>query len=206
MSTHPAQEPLTMPSRSLGPDHLAVSPIGIGCMGMTWAYGKTDRSESIATIYRALDLGVTLFDTVQSELSLWTRDVLMEILPFCRQHDIGFLAFSPLGRGFLTGRYDQATSFAKDDFRSVLPRFQPDALKANVRIVDSVKELAARREATPAQIALAWVLAQGEHVVAIPGASKRKHLEENLGGAFVQLTEEELTWLDQVPAAAGGRY
>jgi aryl-alcohol dehydrogenase-like predicted oxidoreductase len=327
-------EPLAMPSRRLGPDQLVISAIGLGCMGMTWGYGKADRTESIATIHRALDLGVTLFDTadiygpfineelvgealaghrdqvvlatkcglqvpdasvfhhdaskfsltrdgspqhivqscdeslrrlrtdyidlyqlhrvdpkvpveesvgalaslvkagkvrhiglsectadelsrahkvypittVQSELSLWTRDVLSEILPFCQRNEIGFLAFSPLGRGFLTGHFDQASNFKKEDFRSLLPRFQPDALKDNVRIVDAVKELAKRKEATPAQIALAWVLALGENLVPIPGASKRNHLEENLRGALVQLTKEELALLNEIPAPTGGRY
>jgi aryl-alcohol dehydrogenase-like predicted oxidoreductase len=132
--------------------------------------------------------------------------VLSEVLPFCQRHEIGFLAFSPLGRGFLTGHFDQAANFKKEDFRSLLPRFQPEALKINVRIVDAVKELAKRKEATPAQIALAWVLAQGEKVVPIPGASKRNHLEENLGGALVQLTKEELLSLNELPAPGGGRY
>jgi aryl-alcohol dehydrogenase-like predicted oxidoreductase len=334
MNTHTTEVPLGMPSRRLGRDHLVVSAIGLGCMGMTWGYGEADRFESIATIHRALDLGVTLFDTadiygpflneelvgealaghrqkvvlatkcglqvpdasvfhhdagkfsltrngssqhilkscdeslrrlrtdyidlyqlhrvdpkvpieesvgalaslvkagkvrhiglsectvdelsrahqvhpittVQSELSLWTRDALWEVLPFCRRNEIGFLAFSPLGRGFLTGHFPQSASFAKDDFRSLLPRFQPEALKDNVRIVDAVKDLAKQKDATPAQIALTWVLALGENVVPIPGASKRKHLEENLGGSLVQLTKEELASLDELPAPTGGRY
>jgi aryl-alcohol dehydrogenase-like predicted oxidoreductase len=329
MNTYSTEGSLGMPSRKLGPDHVVTSAIGLGCMGMTWGYGKADRAESIATIHRALDLGVTLFDTadiygpfineelvgealagyrrqvvlatkcglqvpdasvfhhdaskfsltrngspqhilqscdeslrrlrtdyidlyqphrvdpkvpveesvgalagkvrhiglsectvdelsrahqvypittVQSELSLWTRDVLLEVLPFCQRNEIGFLAFSPLGRGFLTGHFDQASNFKKEDFRSLLPRFQPEALKDNVRIVDAVKELAKLKEATPAQIALAWVLALGENLAPIPGASKRNHLEENLRGALVQLTKEELALLNELPAPTGGRY
>jgi aryl-alcohol dehydrogenase-like predicted oxidoreductase len=144
--------------------------------------------------------------TVQSELSLWTRDVLLEILPFCQRNEIGFLPFAPLGRGFLTGQFGQASNLKKEDFRSLLPRFQPEALPANLRIVDAVKGLAKRKDATPAQIALAWLLALGENVVPIPGASKRNHLEENLGGALVHLTKEELLSLNELPAPIGGGY
>jgi aryl-alcohol dehydrogenase-like predicted oxidoreductase len=143
--------------------------------------------------------------SVQSELSLWTRDVLTEVLPYCRAGGIGFLPFSPLGRGFLTG----AVSFdnlPEQDFRRGLPRFQQEALRANMAIVEQVRAIADRVGATPAQIALAWVLAQGEQVVPIPGTKTPKYLLDNAGAACVELTADDLAELDALPAAEGGRY
>jgi aryl-alcohol dehydrogenase-like predicted oxidoreductase len=334
MTSNPETAHPTLPKRILGPNHLSVGPIGLGCMTMTWAYGSRDRAESMATIRHAVDLDVTLFDTadiygpfaneelvgealqghrhrivlatkcgltvpdpkeyhqdaskfsitpngrpehireacedslrrlrtdvidlyqlhrvdpkvpieesvgemarlvsegkirfiglsectveeleraqrvhpitsVQSELSLWTRDALMEVLPFCKDHQIGFLPFSPLGRGFLTGEIERSTTFPKNDFRSILPRFRGDALSTNLRIVDGVKEVAQRHQTTPAQIALAWVLAQGEHVVPIPGSSKRSHLEQNVEAATIRLTAQDLAELDALPTPVGSRY
>ena len=334
MTSNPETAHPALPKRILGPNHLSVGPIGLGCMTMTWAYGSRDRAESMATIRHAVDLGVTLFDTadiygpfaneelvgealqgyrhqivlatkcgltvpdpkeyhqdaskfsitpngraehireacedslrrlrtdvidlyqlhrvdpkvpieesvgemarlvsegkirfiglsectveeleraqrvhpitsVQSELSLWTRDALMEVLPFCKDHQIGFLPFSPLGRGFLTGEIERSTTFPKNDFRSILPRFRGDALSTNLRIVDGVKEVAQRHQATPAQIALAWVLAQGEHVVPIPGSSKRSHLEQNVEAATIRLTAQDLEELGALPTPVGSRY
>ena len=143
---------------------------------------------------------------VQSELSLWTRDYLEGVVPWCAAHGASFVAFAPLGRGFLTGTISAGARFETDDFRSKLPRFGPLEVAENQRIVESVRALAARRGATAAQIALAWVLARGEHVLAIPGTQRRKYLEENVGAASVELTAEELAELDAIPAAAGGRY
>ncbi|HEY6737365.1 MAG TPA: aldo/keto reductase [Actinopolymorphaceae bacterium] len=310
---------------ALGGGGFEVGRIGLGCMGMSWAYGTGDDATSIEVIHRAIDLGVTLFDTadvygpysneqlvgralkgrrdevvlatkvglvadgsrqtytngrpeyvrgavvgslarlgvdhidlyqlhrvdpnvplaetwgtlaelvaegkvraiglsevsvpqieeahaihpvatVQSELSLWTRDVLAEVLPACERLGIGFLPFSPLGRGFLTGRITSAADIADGDFRKNLPRFQADALEANLAIVDKVKSIAAQVGASPAQVALAWVLAQGPHVVPIPGTKRLKYLEENLGAADLDLPAEALAELDALPTPVGARY
>jgi aryl-alcohol dehydrogenase-like predicted oxidoreductase len=143
---------------------------------------------------------------VQSELSLWTRDHLGDVVPWCAAHGAAFVAFSPLGRGFLTGAIGAEARFGPEDFRSRLPRFRPDAVAANQRLVESVRTLAGRRGATAAQIALAWVLAQGEHVHAIPGTQRRRYLEQNVGAADIVLTEAERAELDALPAPVGGRY
>src|SRR4051795_836484 len=302
--------------------------IGLGCMGMTWAYSAADRdeAESIATIHRALDLGVTLLDTadmygpftneelvgraiagrrdevvlatkcglvvedageyvltrngrpehgrsgidgslrgagtdfvdlyqlhrvdpevpleetwgamaslvqagkvgaigmsevnvdeleraqaihpvasVQSEGSLWTRDAFGEVVPWCAAHGAAFLPFAPLGRGFLTGALSPQT-FPSGDFRKNNPRFQPEAMDANAALVETVRAVAARLDATPAQVALAWLLAQGEHVVPIPGTKKRSRLEENAAAASLVLGADDLVELDALPAAVGARY
>lgn len=143
---------------------------------------------------------------VQSELSLWTRDYLGDVVPWCAENGSSFVAFSPLGRGFLTGAITADTEFGAGDFRSTLPRFSAEAMAANQRIVDAVREVAERRGVTPAQIALAWVLAQGGHVLAIPGTRKEKYLEQNVAAADIELTAEELAALDALPAPVGGRY
>jgi len=143
---------------------------------------------------------------VQSELSLWTRDYLSEVVPWCAAHGASFVAFSPLGRGFLTGTIGGERRFGPEDFRSRLPRFRPESVAANQGLVERVRALAAKRGATPAQIALAWVLAQGEHVLAIPGTQRRQYLEQNVAAADLALTADEVTALDALPAAAGGRY
>src|SRR3954453_1896557 len=286
--------------------------IGLGCMGMTWAYGagERDEAESIATIHRALELGVDLLDTadmygpytneelvgraikdrrdeavlatkcglvvedeaeyvlrrdgrpehvreaidgslgrlqtdfidlyqlhrvdpqvpleetwgamaelvqagkvgaigmsevavdeleraqaihpvasVQSEGSLWTRDAFAEVVPWCAAHGAAFLPFAPLGRGFLTGALTPQ-KFPPGDFRKNNPRFQPEAMDANLALVERVKAIAERLSATPAQVALAWLLAQGEHVVPIPGTKRRSRLEENAGAAAVELSAD----------------
>jgi aryl-alcohol dehydrogenase-like predicted oxidoreductase len=144
--------------------------------------------------------------TVQSELSLWTREVLAEVLPYCRDHGIGFLPFSPLGRGFLTGAVPSVDDLPERDFRRGLPRFQREALEANLAIVEQVRAIADRVGATPAQVALAWVVAQGEQVVPIPGTKTPKYLRDNVGAADVSLTADDLAELDALPAAQGGRY
>jgi aryl-alcohol dehydrogenase-like predicted oxidoreductase len=302
--------------------------IGLGCMGMTWAYGAEDRdeTESIATIHRALELGVTLLDTadmygpftneelvgraiagrrdevvlatkcglivedaaeyvlgrdgrpehvrnaidgslrrlqtdyvdlyqlhridpevpleetwgamaelvaagkvgaiglsevsvaelerahaihpvasVQSEGSLWTRDAFAEVVPWCRDHGAAFLPFAPLGRGFLTGSLTPQ-KFPSGDFRKNNPRFQPDAMDANAALVETVKAVAARLDATPAQVALAWLLAQGENVLPIPGTKRRSRLEENAAAASLKLSPDDLAELDAMPAPVGARY
>ncbi|MGE5275589.1 MAG: aldo/keto reductase [Acidobacteriota bacterium] len=143
---------------------------------------------------------------VQSELSLWTRDYLGDVVPWCASHAVSFVAFSPLGRGFLTGTIPASKRFGADDFRSRLPRFEPEAVGENQRVAAAVRAVAARRSATAAQVALAWVLARGEHVLVIPGTQRRKYLEENLAAADIVLTPEELGELERVPAPVGGRY
>jgi aryl-alcohol dehydrogenase-like predicted oxidoreductase len=315
-------------TRALGRDGLTVSSLGLGCMGMSEMYGATDRQESIATIHRALDLGVTFLDTsdvygsghneelvgeaiagrraevqlatkfslrddgrggttidgrpenvracaeaslrrlgvdvidlyyqhrvdprvpiedtvgamaelveqgkvrflglseasaaslrraaavhpitaLQSEWSLWTRDLEEEVLGVAREHGIGIVPYSPLGRGFLTGAITSPDDFAEDDWRRTHPRFTGEAFATNLRLVDAVRELAQEKGASPGQLALAWVLAQGPDVVPIPGTKRRTYLEENVGAAAVELTAEDLARLDEIAppgAAAGGRY
>lgn len=316
-----------MQTRTLGSSGLAVGAIGLGCMGMSWAYGSATQAEATAVIQRAIDLGVTLLDTadaygpftneilvgnaiegrrdevvlatkcgitvedaasyrlgrngrpeyikaaceaslqrlrveyidlyqlhrvdpavpveesvgamaellaagkvraiglsevdvatleramavhpiatVQSELSLWTREPLREVLPWCAAHNVAFLPFAPLGRGFLTGRYTSATAFPSGDFRTRLPRFQAEAMAANQAIVEEVQAVAARVGATAAQVALAWVLAQGSQVVPIPGTRRIAYLEENAAAAAVSLAPAEIALLDALPVAVGERY
>jgi aryl-alcohol dehydrogenase-like predicted oxidoreductase len=318
----------TLRQRTLGHSAIQVGTIGLGCMGFSIAYdpGTKDDAESMRVIQRALDLGVTLFDTsdaygpwvneelvgralaarrneaviatkagcapntesfvpkpdgrpevlraccdaslarlgvdvidlwqlhradpsvpieesvgamgemvdagkvraigvsevtleqleaahrtyplaaLQSELSLWTRDALTEIVPWCAAHDIAFVAFAPLGRGFLTGAIDAERPFVANDVRAVNPRFTVEARVANQPIVDVVRRVAERRQATLAQVALAWVLAQGEHVVVIPGSDQIRFLEENVAADALRLGPEDLADLDAMPAARGSRY
>ncbi|GAA2236744.1 MULTISPECIES: aldo/keto reductase [Kitasatospora] len=144
--------------------------------------------------------------SVQNELSLWTRDSLAEVLPYTEEQGIAFLPFSPLGRGFLTGRITSASDLAADDWRSTLPRFQAEALQANLALVEKVKEIAARVGATPAQVALAWVLAQGRYVIPIPGTKTPKYLADNAAAADVRLGAADLAELDAMAAPVGGRY
>ena len=143
---------------------------------------------------------------VQSELSLWTREHLEGVVPWCAAHGAAFVAFSPLGRGFLTGAIARDARFGPEDFRSKLPRFHPDAVAANQGLVERVRAVAARRRVAAAEIALAWVLAQGEHVHAIPGTQRRHYLEQNVAAAGIALTAEERAELDALPAPVGGRY
>jgi aryl-alcohol dehydrogenase-like predicted oxidoreductase len=317
-----------MQQRQLG--SLTVSALGLGCMGMSAFYGTTDEGEAIATIHRALELGVTFFDTaemygpftneqlvgkalagrrdevvlatkfgirfaptpenpinrvidgstanvrrsiegslqrlgvdhvdlyyqhridpgtpieetvgalaelvtegkirhiglseaapdtirrahaahpitaVQTEYSLWTRDPEAEVLPTCRELGIGFVPYSPLGRGFLSGRFKSPDDLAPDDFRRHGPRFTGDNLEANLRLVAKVEEIAAEKGITSGQLALAWVLAQGEDLVPIPGTKRRAYLEENVAAADVELTPADLERIDrELPEAAGQRY
>jgi aryl-alcohol dehydrogenase-like predicted oxidoreductase len=144
---------------------------------------------------------------LQTEYSLWTRDVEADILPTCRELGIGFVAYSPLGRGFLSGRFKRPDELAENDFRRHGPRWQGDALEHNLALVSKVEELAAEKGCTPGQLALAWVMAQGDDVVPIPGTKRRAYLEENLQAVGVELTDDDLARIDaEVPAAEGDRY
>ncbi len=318
-----------MERRRLGGQGLEVSALGLGCMGMSEFYGKADESEAIATIQRALDLGVTFLDTadmygpftnerlvgkaiagrrdeielatkfgnerrpdgswvgingrpeyvraacdaslerlgvetidlyyqhrvdvdvpieetigamaelvqagkvrhlglseaapatirrahavypissLQTEYSLWTRDVEDEILPVVRELGIGFVAYSPLGRGFLSAQIRHSEDLAEGDFRAFNPRFEEGNIERNLELVDRVAEIAGEKNVTPAQLALAWVLAQGDGVVPIPGTTRIAHLEQNLVALEVELTEDELARIDEAfprGATAGERY
>ncbi|HUA70516.1 MAG TPA: aldo/keto reductase [Solirubrobacteraceae bacterium] len=317
--------------RKLGSQGLEVSAQGLGCMGMTWAYGGGDERSGRDTIHRALELGVTLLDTaevygpytnerlvgravagrrdqfeiatkfgfsfdpdnpygprgldgspenirrvcegslerlgtdyidlfyqhrvdpavpieetvgamaelveagkvryiglseasaevirrahathpltaVQSEYSLWTRDPEAEVLPTLRELGIGLVAYSPLGRGFLTGQIRSVDDLSEDDWRRTNPRFQEEALRQNIELADRVRALADERGVTPAQLALAWVDAKGNDIVPIPGTKRPERLEENVAAAEIQLSDEDVATLDQaLPAgsAIGGRY
>jgi aryl-alcohol dehydrogenase-like predicted oxidoreductase len=315
-----------MRQRELGREGLTVSAQGLGCMGMSEFYGRGDDAESIATIHRAIELGVTFLDTadaygrganeelvgraikdrrdqivlatkfgivrgeddtsrtvdgspryvgeaidaslrrlgvddvdlyyqhrvdlevpieetvgamgelvqqgkvryiglseaapetirrahavhpvsaLQSELSLWARDALGEVLDTCRELGIGFVAYSPLGRGFLTGRFRSAADFGDRDFRNLDPRFKDENLEQNKAILERVEEMASEKGITPGQLALAWVTHQGDDVVPIPGTKRRERLEENAASTEVELTADELAALDELRPTAGDRY
>jgi aryl-alcohol dehydrogenase-like predicted oxidoreductase len=146
---------------------------------------------------------------LQTEYSLWTRDPEDQILPTVRELGIGFVAYSPLGRGFLSGRFRSPADFEEGDFRRYHPRFQGENFQKNLELVEKVKEIADEKGVTAGQLALAWVLSQGEDVVPIPGTTKVKNLEENVAAAEIELSDDELTRLDAVApngAAAGDRY
>jgi len=146
---------------------------------------------------------------LQSEYSLWWRQPEAEILPLLEELGIGFVPFSPLGKGFLTGKIDEKTTFDGSDFRNVVPRFSPEARKANLALVELMGTIARRKKVTPAQIALAWLLAQKPWIVPIPGTTKLRRLEENLGAASIQLTPDDLREIDSASSqnpAQGARY
>jgi len=326
---HPADGPADLKTRLLGTQGLRVSVLGLGCMGMSDFYGPGDEGEAIATIHRAIELGLTLLDTadmygmgrneelvgkaikgrrdqvliatkfgvvrdstgkivavegspayvraaceaslkrlgidtidlyyqhrvdrrrpieetveamaglvregkvrflglseagpdtlrrahaahpisaLQTEYSLWTRDPEATVLPVARALGIGFIAYSPLGRGFLTGRIRQPDDLAPDDWRRQTPRFQEGNFQRNLRLVAEIERLAGEKGCTTAQLALAWVLARGEDIVPIPGTKRRSYLEENVGAIAVALTPDDLARIDRVlppGAAAGCRY
>jgi aryl-alcohol dehydrogenase-like predicted oxidoreductase len=144
---------------------------------------------------------------LQTEYAVFAREPETVILPTCRELGIGFVAYSPLGRGFLSGRFASPDELAQDDFRRTQPRFQGENLEANARIVAKLGEIAGEKGITPAQLALAWVLAQGDDIVPIPGTKRRKYLEENAAAADVDLTDEDLSRIDEeLPEVAGDRY
>jgi aryl-alcohol dehydrogenase-like predicted oxidoreductase len=157
-------------------------------------------SEASATTIRRAH-AVQPVAAVQSEYSLWWREAEQDVLPACEELGIGFVPFSPLGAGFLTGKIDENTSFEGSDFRSMVPRFTPEARKANLAFVDLLRSVAARKKATPAQVALAWLLAQKPWIVPIPGTTKLHRLEENIGAASVELTADDLREIEE--GAAG---
>jgi aryl-alcohol dehydrogenase-like predicted oxidoreductase len=162
---------------------------------------------SAATLERAHK--VHPITALQTEYSLWTRDPEGEILDTCRKLGVGFVPYSPLGRGFLTGAITKPEDFADDDYRKHTPRFQGENFYKNLQLVDKVKELANAKGASPTELALAWVLAQGEYIVPIPGTKRRKYLEENAAAVVITLTQEELKQLNDIfpkDAAAGARY
>ncbi len=183
----------------------------VGAMGELVAAGKVRHlglSEAgPETIRRAHDTHV--ITALQTELSLWTRDVEKEILPTVRDLGIGFVAYSPLGRGFLSGRFQSPDDFEEGDFRANNPRFQGGNFEKNLELVERVKEIADEKDATAGQLAIAWVMAQGDDVVPIPGTKRVAYLMENLGAADVPLSEDDRRRLDEaapVGAAAGTRY
>jgi aryl-alcohol dehydrogenase-like predicted oxidoreductase len=146
---------------------------------------------------------------LQTEYSLWTRDPEDEVLPTCRELGIGFVAYSPLGRGFLTGQFKTFDDLAADDYRRNSPRFQGDNFQKNLDLVRRVEEMAKQKGCKPSQLALAWVLAHGDDIVPIPGTKRRKYLEENVGAINIQLSPEDLRRIDEVfprDATAGARY
>ncbi|MEU5538227.1 aldo/keto reductase [Streptomyces sp. NPDC020362] len=181
----------------------------VGALGELVAEGKVRHiglSEASAeTIRRAH--AVHPITAVQSEYSLWTRDVEAEVLPACRELGIGFVPYSPLGRGFLAGRFSSAEDLDENDYRRNSPRFADANIDANQRLAEKVKEIAAEKGVTPAQLAIAWVLAQGEDLVPIPGTKRRTYLEQNAAAVDVELTKEELARIDaELPEASGERY
>lgn len=146
---------------------------------------------------------------LQTEYSLWSRDVEDEILPTVRELGIGFVAYSPLGRGFLTGQIKRFEDLAEDDYRRFSPRFQGENFKKNLELVEKIESLAKEKGCTPAQLAIAWLLALGDDIVPIPGTKRRKYLEDNLGALEVTVTKDDLAAIDAIApkgAAAGTRY
>jgi aryl-alcohol dehydrogenase-like predicted oxidoreductase len=183
----------------------------VGAMGELVTVGKVRHiglSEANAdTLRRAA--AVHPITALQSEWSLWSRDIEDDIVPTARQLGIGIVAYSPLGRGFLTGQITTPDDFAADDFRRTNPRFQGENFAANLRLVDRVRAIADQKGVTPAQLALAWLLAQGGDVAPIPGTKRRRYLEENVGASHVTLTADDLARIEEAApagAAAGDRY
>src|SRR5438445_2661 len=188
----------TMQKRKLGKSNLEVSALGFGCMGMSWSYGPPkDKQEMIALLHAAVERGVTFFDTAEVYGSLLNEELVGE-------------ALAPLlGKGFLTGKIDADTKFDSTDFRSSVPRFSVENRKANQALVDMISSFAEQRKVTPAQIALAWLLAKKPWIVPIPGTTKLARLEENLGAAAVELTPNDVRALEEASSKIkleGARY
>jgi aryl-alcohol dehydrogenase-like predicted oxidoreductase len=168
-------------------------------LGLSEASAETSRRAHVVHPITAL----------QSEYSLWTRDPEAEILGVCRELGIGFVPYSPLGRGFLTGKIQKIEDLPDDDYRKTTPRFQGDNFQRNLDLVKRVEKIAREKRCTPAQLALAWVLARGEQIVPIPGTKRRKYLQENIGALDIDLTSNDLERIDEVAskdAFAGSRY
>ena len=166
-------------------------------------------SEVSAATLERMHTTVHPITAVQSEYSLWTRDPEVGVLQTCIKHDIAFVAYSPLGRGFLTGQFKSIDDFAPDDYRRFSPRFQGDNFQKNLDLVKKIETMAAEKNCTPSQLALAWVMAKGEFIFPIPGTKRIKYLEENVGALNVSLTKDELASIDALfpkDAAAGLRY
>jgi aryl-alcohol dehydrogenase-like predicted oxidoreductase len=169
----------------------------VRCLGLSEAAPETIRRAHAVHPITAL----------QTEYSVFARQPEAEILPTCRELGIGFVAYSPLGRGFLSGRFTDPSELAENDFRRTQPRFQGENLEANTRIVAKLREIADEKDVTPAQLALAWVLAQGDDIVPIPGTKRRKYLEENAAAADVELSGDDLARIDEeLPEVSGDRY
>ena len=181
----------------------------VGAMADLVAEGKIRHiglSEAAADTIRRAN-AVHPIAAVQTEYSLWSRDPEDEVLPTCRELGIGFVPYSPLGRGFLAGRFTSPDELDEGDFRRSGPRFTGDNLQANLRLADKVKEIAAEKGVTPAQLAIAWLLAQGDDIVPIPGTKRRTYLEQNAGAVDVRLTADDLARIDaELPQTAGDRY
>jgi aryl-alcohol dehydrogenase-like predicted oxidoreductase len=232
-----------MHTRRLGKHHIEVSAIGLGCWGMSHAYGPADDKESLATMQKALDLGINFFDTadvygdghifkirtiglsevsaatlrrahaghpvtaLQSEYSLWHRDVEQTILPACRELKVSLVPYCPLGRGYLTGTVSTVDDLAEADYRRAIPRFDAAAMDLNQRLVDRLNQLSQVSGHTPAQLAIAWLLAKDPSIVPIPGMKRRRHLVENVTAAAIRLSTEMIDALDALgDQVAGERH
>ncbi|MGB2606959.1 MAG: aldo/keto reductase, partial [Candidatus Sulfotelmatobacter sp.] len=183
----------------------------VGAMARLVQEGKIRRiglSEASAqTLRRAVK--VHPITALQTEYSLWSREPEDEILATCRELGIGFVAYSPLGRGFLTGQFKRFEDFPEDDYRRFSPRFQSENFQKNLDLVRQVEEIAKEKGCTPAQLALAWVLAQDKNIVPIPGTKRRRYLEDNVAAIELKLSKEDLQRIDEIfppGAAAGERY
>jgi aryl-alcohol dehydrogenase-like predicted oxidoreductase len=181
----------------------------VGAMAELVAEGKIRHiglSEAAADTIRRAN-AVHPITAVQTEYSLWSRDPEDEVLPTCRELGIGFVPYAPLGRGFLAGRFSSPDELDESDFRRTGPRFTGDNLQANLRLADKVKEIAAEKGVTPAQLAIAWLLAQGDDIVPIPGTKRRTYLEQNAAAVDVELAADDLSRIDaELPETAGERY
>lgn len=216
---------MELPKRKLG-SSLEVSALGFGCMEFAYAYGPpTDRRQAVKVIRAAYDRGVTFFDTaevlseaggatirrahavlpvtaVQNEYSVWTRDPEHEVLPTCEELGIGFVPWSPLAMGYATATITPSTEFdPQADLRAQFPRFTPEARRANRPVVEELERVGRRKNATPAQVALAWLLAKKPWIVPIPGTTKLSHLEEDLGALKINLSAKDVEEIDHGFAA-----